>query len=130
MGNKTSGLVVKDTLIRSQFATEYFLPSADYDYPVCDFLKDNGCGVDDGYAEVLVATKSPAVEEGPYLVTDLLFDRPLVSHTCLFAESSFLFFYAIAFRKSFFCAPLSDLPILCVVPTSSEILRAHAKLSL
>jgi hypothetical protein len=85
MGNKTSGIVVDET-----YASEYFLPSADFDYPVCDFLKDNGCDGDDGYAEVLDATKLPVSEEGPYLVTDLLFDRPRVSHTsCLFVESSF-----------------------------------------
>lgn len=88
MGNKTSKIVVNDT-----FASEYFLPSADYNYPMFDFSKDNGCGGDDGYAEVLDPTKRPVAEEGPYLVTDLLFDRPRVSHTsCLFVESSFIFF--------------------------------------
>lgn len=92
MGNKTSS--INDTLDASKFASEYFLPSSDCDNRVCDFLKDNGCGGDDGFAKVLDATKQPSVvEEGPYLVTDLLFDRPRVSHACLFAESSFLFFF-------------------------------------
>jgi hypothetical protein len=119
MGNKTSNIVVDDTLAGSEFASEYFLPSADYDYRVCDFLKDNGCGGDDGYVEVLDATKLPAVEEGPYLVTDLLFDRPRVSHTCLFVESSF-FLFRERIPQVFFVCHLSDL----------QILRAHVKISL
>jgi hypothetical protein len=104
MGNKTSS--VDANLDGSKFASEYFLPSADCDYRVCDFLKDNGCGGDDGFAEVLDATQQPSVvEEGPYLVTDLLFDRPRVSHTCLFAESSFLFFFTQTHSASLFCVP-------------------------
>ena len=110
MGNKTSS--VDANLDGSEFASEYFLPSADCDYRVCDFLKDNGCGGDDGFAEVLDATQQPSVvEEGPYLVSDLLFDRPRVSHACLFAESSFYSFFRERIPQAFFVCHLSDLRI-------------------
>jgi len=98
MGNKTSNLA-DDNFISAKHATEYFLPSADSDYP--EFLKDI-MGVDNGYAEVLDFSEGPVQDEGPYLVTNLLFDQPPpVSHTCLRGIQFFFFVTKIAFREFF-----------------------------